>query len=209
VAEQQSCRMALARPASPTALCDGKVAFPSADFGKIGPFPTVRDPNWIVEQNRTPSSPYFGKLDPSKVGSTGHSQGGGAVIAAAGDQAGPTGITVTAPIMPCLTFGSDMATVGKQHGPMLEIAITLDPFCESYTNPIFDRVNVAVVQAINRKASGFLGHLGVNSDPVYRAPITAWFRLHLMCDETARSLFAGLSCALCIDPTWQVKKMGF
>ena len=61
----------------------------------------------------------------------------------------------------------------------------------------------------HRAVCCLLGHLGVNSDPVYRAPITAWFRLHLMCDETARSLFAGLSCALCTDPNWQVKKKGF
>jgi hypothetical protein len=38
------------------------------------------------------------------------------------------------------------------------------------------------------------------------APSTAWFRLHLMCDESARPLFYGASCTLCSDAKWTVQR---
>ena len=37
---------------------------------------------------------------------------------------------------------------------------------------------------------------------------TAWFRLHLMGDESARGLFYGASCGLCGDATWTVQRKG-
>lgn len=36
----------------------------------------------------------------------------------------------------------------------------------------------------------------------YRGPITAWFRLHLMGDQSAVSLFYGEGCDLCTDTHW-------
>ena len=42
----------------------------------------------------------------------------------------------------------------------------------------------------------------------YRGPSTAWFRLHLMNDDSARDMFYGASCGLCEDATWLVMKKG-
>jgi hypothetical protein len=42
----------------------------------------------------------------------------------------------------------------------------------------------------------------------YRGPATAWFRLHLMGDESARGLFYGSSCGLCSDSDWRVERRG-
>jgi hypothetical protein len=42
----------------------------------------------------------------------------------------------------------------------------------------------------------------------YRGPATAWFRLHLMGDENARSLFYGASCGLCGDAAWTEQRKG-
>jgi hypothetical protein len=39
-----------------------------------------------------------------------------------------------------------------------------------------------------------------------RAPMTAWFRLQLMGDESGRGLFYGPSCTYCSDPNWAVSR---
>ena len=38
------------------------------------------------------------------------------------------------------------------------------------------------------------------------APSTAWFRLFLMCDSSARPMFYGDSCTLCTDSKWTVQR---
>jgi len=40
----------------------------------------------------------------------------------------------------------------------------------------------------------------------FRGPATAWLRLHLMADESARTLFYGATCTLCSDSMWTVQR---
>ena len=42
----------------------------------------------------------------------------------------------------------------------------------------------------------------------FRGPATAWFRYHLMGDQSARSLFYGASCGLCTNSGWTVQRKG-
>jgi hypothetical protein len=51
-------------------------------------------------------------------------------------------------------------------------------------------------------------HLGSGTGDIsgFRGPATAWLRLHLMDDESARSLFYGAECGLCQDADWQVQR---
>ena len=63
--------------------------------------------DWIVEQNSNPDSIYYNKLDVNAIGASGHSEGGGAVVVAAGiAPADKPHITVTAPMMANTLWGS-------------------------------------------------------------------------------------------------------
>lgn len=42
--------------------------------------------------------------------------------------------------------------------------------------------------------------------PLYRRPLTAWFRYHLMLDTNAGALFYGANCQLCTHTSWVVQK---
>jgi hypothetical protein len=42
--------------------------------------------------------------------------------------------------------------------------------------------------------------------PLYRRPVTAWFRWHLMLDVVARTVHYGANCQLCQTPVWVIQK---
>jgi hypothetical protein len=158
--------------------------------------------DWLLAENARPGSPYLGKLDPTRIGAAGHSQGGGATIAAGSNKPGPTGITVTLPLMPLLSFESDKGKeiVTRQAVPMLNINASMDDRdpTGAVAAQIFEGARTPLVQA---------SYAGVHEDamsPAMHRPTLAWFRLHLMGDEKARPLFypAG-TCGLCQDAAWK------
>jgi hypothetical protein len=156
--------------------------------------------DWLIAENARAGGPYAGALDVTRIGASGHSQGGGATIAAGSDAPGPTGLVATAPLMPLLSFEKDATVVARQKAPMLNINASnddRDPTGKA-ASQIFAGATGTLVQA---------SFDGVHTDAMSAAmhgPTLAWFRLHLMGDESARSMFypAG-SCGLCRDPAWK------
>jgi hypothetical protein len=118
-------------------------------------------------------------------------------------------VTVTAPLQPYIQFnwgGVDPASAGQQHGPMFLMSGSNDTIATPAANqePVFQTANVPVFWGTLLGAD----HIGsaIGDITGYRGPATAWFRLHLMGDETARSLFYGASCGLCTDAAWTVQR---
>src|SRR5215510_4250391 len=74
--------------------------------------------DWLVAENVRASSLYFNLLDTTTIGAAGHSQEGGATIAAGSNRPGPTGIVATLPLMPILSFETDKTIVMRQTAPM-------------------------------------------------------------------------------------------
>jgi Chlorophyllase enzyme len=157
--------------------------------------------DWLVAENGRNGSIYFGRLDVQAVGAAGHSQGGGATIAAGSNKPGPTGIATTLPLMPILSFEQDKTIVSRQTVPMFNINATMDDRdpTGAVANQIYDGINTELVQA------SFIGiHEDAMSPPMY-APTLAWFRLHLMGDQRAKMLFyPDKACGLCVDPAWKL-----
>jgi dienelactone hydrolase len=156
--------------------------------------------DWLVAEDARAGGPYAGALDVKMIGAAGHSQGGGATIAAGSDAPGVTGIVATAPLMALLRFEKDESVVARQKAPMLDVIATND-------------TNDRGAEAAGKIFAGATGELvqaafvGVHTDamsPGMFAPTLAWFRLHLMGDEAARAFFypAG-TCGLCRDQAWQ------
>jgi hypothetical protein len=156
--------------------------------------------DWLVAENARSGSPYFGVLDATKIGAAGHSQGGGATIAAGADKPGHTGIVTVLPLMPLLSFEKDTTIVRVEKTPMLNINASMDDRdpTGAVANQIFGETRVLLVQA------SFIGKHEDAMGPAMLRPTLAWFRLQLMGDQAARSLFFPFgTCGLCQDPAWK------
>ncbi len=160
--------------------------------------------DYLMKQNTTKGSVYEGKIC-SRVGASGHSQGGGGAIMAGVD----TRLTATAPLMPYIQqgFGGfDQASITKQHGPMLLLSGTSDTIAVPAQNqqPVFDTTNVPVFWA--NLMGGDHVAVSLNGITTYRNVMLAWYRYHLMGDEAFHDMFYGKSCKLCGDSTWIVMR---
>jgi hypothetical protein len=133
---------------------------------------------------------FHGRIDLTRVGTSGHSQGGGAAMAAARDprvdttfplaprQGDPTGIV-----------GSALYLAGHD-----DTVVTPNSVRDDYegSGPIAAYAELA-------DADHFTG-LGDGGG--FRAAATAWARWQLMGDTAARRLFAGAGCGLCSSGAW-------
>jgi hypothetical protein len=142
-----------------------------------------------------------------RAGASGHSQGGGGAIMAGQDPR----VIVTAPVEPYIMqgFGGyDQASIDKQVGPMLLLSGTADNIAVPSVNqqPVFDGTNVPVFWA-NKVGED---HISVGTDGLisFRSEILAWFRIHLMGDDTFRPMFYGPDFELSGDTTWMIQRKG-
>ncbi|HEY2903759.1 MAG TPA: hypothetical protein VGL59_24455 [Polyangia bacterium] len=153
--------------------------------------------DWLVAQNGAAASPFHDVLDVTKIGASGHSQGGGATLAAAANKPGTTGIVASLPLMPLLSFETDTSIIGKQTAPLLLISATMDDRSTMVADQTLAAINTPFVTAAFK---------GVHEDAMnaaMHAPALAWFRFQLMGDENARSFFyPPATCGLCTDPAW-------
>lgn len=152
--------------------------------------------NWLE------NSGYASLADLSKVGASGHSQGGGGSIMAGADSR----VTTTAPIEGyTLGLGHDRSSWTQQGGPMLLLSGGADTVVSPRTNhaPLFERANVPVFWGILQGASHF--------EPSYdggefREITTAWFLYQLQDNENARTYFEGVDCVYCQASDWTVQR---
>lgn len=161
--------------------------------------------DYLVAENARPYGTYTGKLNTGRVGTSGHSQGGGGSIMAGQDDR----VRVTAPIQPyTLGLGHESSSQSKQKGPMFLMSGGGDTIAVPYLNaqPVYTRANVPVFWGERRTVSHFEP---VGDGGAYRSPATAWFRYQLMNDQSARSTFYGTLCSLCTSTSWTVKRKGF
>jgi len=162
---------------------------------------------YLEEQHAGTDNPYAGHVALDRVGSSGHSQGGAGAIMVGADPR----VSVTAPLQPYIhpipNGGAfDMKTIGEQTGPMFLMSGTADTIATPERNqePVFASTNAPVFWGNLVDGNHIVTAIGNISD--YRGPATAWLRLHLMNDESARKLFYGESCVLCGDAKWQVQR---
>lgn len=160
---------------------------------------------WVLAENARAGSPYEGHVDAVHIGASGHSQGGGGAIMVGRDAR----IVVTAPLQPYTSgLGHDSTSWVEQNGPMFLMSGENDNIAGAGPNQlvVFNATNVPVFWGILAGADHLVS--GTGDITGYRGPATAWFRLHLMGDESGRALFYGADCGLCVDPMWDVQRKG-
>jgi predicted dienelactone hydrolase len=154
--------------------------------------------NLVLDENIKNDSEFRDKLDPKRVATAGHSQGGGGALMLGRDAR----IRTTIAIQPYILGASHNPTAAaNQNGSLLLLSggedTTASP--ESNQQPVFDNANVPVTWLTLRGAT----HLApMSTGGSYRGPMTAWLRWHLQDDSQAGRLFAGEHCVLCQDDRW-------
>jgi len=161
--------------------------------------------DYLTAQNTADGSIFRGKLDLSKIGVSGHSQGGGGTIMAGRDPR----ITATAPIEPyTVGLGYVKGAEAAQHGPMLLLSGGMDTTATPDANqkPVFDGAKSPVIWATLKAASHSVPATETSGE--FRPVTTAWFRWTLMDDMTAGKLFQGPNCDLCRSASWTIERRG-
>lgn len=140
---------------------------------------------------KDPSSPYYNRLDTTKVGAMGHSQGGMATISAASDKRINAVIIWNgggSAVKPFLAVSGEM-DIGNPPASKLAGALTGNPpGAYLYYHKVIGQGSVR-------------GHLTLMTQPERVVePATAWFKYQLLGDADSRSYFVGSDCKLCGMP---------
>jgi|GEM_PF-4846629 len=145
--------------------------------------------NWILAQDTTPGSIYFGKLATDRAAAMGYSVGGTAAVDIGNHPALQTVVSIHGHISSVILNGTLLQTSGT-----------------------LDNVGLPMQQTTygNSKVQTFLGtvtganhgYIQSNNGGVQRAAIIAWLRLWLYNDQGGRAYFYGPTCTLCA-PVWE------
>ncbi|MFX1236630.1 MAG: hypothetical protein ACFFAS_04130 [Promethearchaeota archaeon] len=155
--------------------------------------------NLIITQNDNSSSPFYQKIDITKICVMGHSQGASTTLLLGELDC----VTCTIPIMPSwlLYWFHHGNQIISQKCPMLLIAGTNDTICAPETNSdvIFGKSNVPtfygkLIDGVHLDAIGDAG--------VMRKYITAWCYTHLFENATSRAVFYGSEASIYSDSGW-------
>ncbi|MFJ6632613.1 alpha/beta hydrolase family protein [Streptomyces sp. NPDC091376] len=147
----------------------------------------------LTRRNADTGSAFHDRVDLEHIGASGHSQGGAAAIVVGTDPR----IDTVLPIQP-----GPLADIDDVHVPALLLAGQKDSIVFPFLVKAFynDADHIPAIYGELRGAD----HLTVVGDPgPFAAPTTAWFKAHLMGDQTARAEFFGADCRICTDSgTW-------
>jgi len=167
--------------------------------------------NWAIAQNSDKKSPFYNKLDVSKIAVSGMSCGGLQTLETAPDPRVTTavicnsGIFVNAaggfPGMPNLTKDNLL----KLHTPTLYILGGEKDIAYGNGMDDFSRINHVPVFVANMD----VGHGGTYSQShggEFAKVATAWFKWQLKGDAEAGKMFTGTPCGLSQNPLWKVDK---
>ncbi len=167
--------------------------------------------DWAIAQNKDRKSPYYNKLDVSKIAVSGMSCGGLQTLEVAGDPRVRTVVVCNSGIfstpgngrsaMPNLT----KENLGKIHTPTLYLLGGEKDIAYANGMDDFRRINHVPVFMANMD----VGHGGTYSQPhggEFARVATAWYQWQLKGDRTAGQLFSGEPAGLSTNSNWRVEK---
>lgn len=159
--------------------------------------------DWITAENTKEGSDFFGKVDTTKVGAMGHSQGGMATATASSD-----------PRIQSVILWNGGTSASK---PFLAISGERDIFttaASQLANPVNSAPRPAaylfyhdVPTMVNGKTTGgSAGHLTLMQEPERVVEVAvAWWDMMLKGSATAKALFVGDNCGLCSGTAYPSK----
>lgn len=152
---------------------------------------------WLVGQDSNANSVFFDKLDTSKVGSIGHSQGADGAVNAMNASNGVITSSIALALVVEVVHFWPLPDFGQVQDPLLLASGTADFLVnEEEQKRHFDAVPGPAAKA---------AAVGANHPGTMEASLgyaTAWFKYTLEGDQTARSAFAGDSPEIASNSSW-------
>jgi hypothetical protein len=166
--------------------------------------------DWAVKQNGDPVSPFYGKLDTTKIAMTGQSCGGLQALVASADPRVTasliynSGVRTDASGGPSPNSTANKASLAKLHAPIAYIIGGPSDTAYANAQDDFSRITVPV----------FMGNLDVGHPGTFYDDGAGWFGevglawldWRLKGDAKAAAYFTGARCTLCKSRHWQVQK---
>jgi enterochelin esterase-like enzyme/dienelactone hydrolase len=169
--------------------------------------------DWILAENQSTESIYFGKVDSTKVASMGMSCGGLQAIQISADPRITTTVVCNSGVLPEPSPMPGMPSLSKDvlkhfHGPVLYLMG--GPSDIAYKNAMddFQRVNHVPIVMTNLD----VGHAGTYARPhggEYTPVALAWLDWQLKDRQEASKMFLGEDSELNRDPKWTIETRNF
>lgn len=167
--------------------------------------------NWAIAQNADKASPYYNKIDVTKIAVSGMSCGGLQTLETAPDPRVTTAVIYNSgiigtpgggmPGMPALTKDH----LAKLHTPTLYVLGGEKDIAYGNGMDDYKRINHVPVFVANMD----VGHGGTYSRPhggEFSKVATAWYQWQLKGDKEAAKMFSGNQPGLAGDPNWKFEK---
>lgn len=166
--------------------------------------------DWAIAQNSDPSSPFYKKVDVTRIAVSGMSCGGLQTLEVAPDPRVTTAVVCNSgiigggggmPGMPALTKDH----LDKLHTPTLYLLGGESDIAYNNGMDDFKRINHVPVFVANMD----VGHGGTYRQPhggAFAVVATAWYKWQLKGDQEAGKLFTGKPCGLSQSDIWTVDK---
>lgn len=168
--------------------------------------------DWALKENTRQGSPYFGRIDPTKIAVSGWSCGGVQAIAVGADPRVRTVIVHNSGLFERGKSAMAEMDIGKEalqklHTPV--IYIVGGPADIAYPQAIDDFARLRVPVFV---ASTNVGHGGTfmkDHGGIAASVAVSWLDWQLRGDQQAARRFVGKDCGLCKDPAWDVDSRNF
>lgn len=147
----------------------------------------------LTRRNAEAGGFYEGKLDLTRVGASGHSQGGSGALAAGLDSR----VSVVAPLQPA------RPPIGEMKARLLLLSGGVDQVVARAQPSVFAAAPSPAIWATLKGASHTTP---IQGGRAYAVATTAFFRWRLMGDTEAGAWFEGPNCGLCTSPDWTVER---
>ncbi|WP_218916716.1 alpha/beta hydrolase family protein [Alkaliflexus imshenetskii] len=167
--------------------------------------------DWAIAQNGDQTSPFYNKVDVSKISVSGMSCGGLQTLEVAPDPRITTAVVCNSgiignagsgmPGMPALTKDH----LAKLHSPTLYLLGGESDIAYNNGMDDFNRINHVPIFVANMD----VGHGGTYREPhggEFAVVATAWYKWQLKGDEEAGKMFTGNPSQLSHSPVWTVDK---
>ncbi|MBN8830993.1 MAG: hypothetical protein J0G94_10300 [Sphingomonadales bacterium] len=181
----------------------------SHDF-KADPLLIGQAVDWAIRENSRAGSPFYGKIDTSKIVLSGYSCGGYQVLGYAGDPRVSSYVILNSGVFPKAYIPMDGAVLGKEAlnritVPILYVTGGPEDVAYSVARDDVRRIHKAPVIWIDTPAT----HAGTFAEPnggrVAQA-VVQWLDWTTRGDKQAAAWFTGPDCTLCTSPQWTVTR---
>jgi dienelactone hydrolase len=171
------------------------IASNSSAVSQGSPAPMLAGVTWVLERNEDPTSVLYQRIDTTRVGATGHSEGAGATASAGAND----DVLTIAPIC-----GGGNAR--NLHGPALLL-------CGGQDTTLPCSGSISALDSITTQPALVANYLTAthtnwitrgNAPSPMEVAALAWMRVQLMGDTTLKPMFYGEDCTLCTDSAWDI-----